>query len=123
VVELVNAERAAVGLPPLVWEERLAAAAADYAAAMAGGGFFSHTGADGSDLRQRGQAHGYGDWSFLGENLAAGQDTPEAIVQAWMRSPTHRANVLAADACDIGVGHASAEAGRYDNYWAMEIGC
>jgi uncharacterized protein YkwD len=123
VVELVNAERALVGLPPLTRHVGLAAAAGEYAAAMAAGAIFSHTSLDGSGVQDRGEAHGYVGWTFLGENLAAGQDSPERVVQAWMASPTHRANVLAAQACDIGVGRASARGARYDVYWVMEIGC
>ena len=40
-----------------------------------------------------------------------------------MASPTHRANVLAAEACDVGVGRATAARARYDVYWVMEVGC
>jgi uncharacterized protein YkwD len=123
VAELVNAARADAGLPALRWDARLADAASDYAATMGVGGFFSHTGPGGERLTDRAEAAGYLDWSFLGENLAAGQPTPERVVAAWMASQTHRANVLAAEACRIGVGHAAAAQGRYDEYWVMEIGC
>jgi uncharacterized protein YkwD len=123
VVELVNAERAARGLRPLAWEERLAASAGAYAGQMAGANFFSHTGVDGSDVVARAEAAGYVGWSFLAENLAAGQPTPERVVQGWMNSPGHRANVLAADACEIGIGHAYNPATRYGNYWTMAAGC
>jgi uncharacterized protein YkwD len=123
VVELVNAERAARGLAPLAWENRLASAAGAYAGSMAGANFFSHTGADGSTIVGRVEATGYTGWSFLGENLAAGQPTPERVVQGWMNSPTHRANVLATGACEIGIGHAYNPASRYGNYWTMATGC
>jgi uncharacterized protein YkwD len=123
VVELVNAERALAGLAPLARSAKLAAEASDYAAAMADGGVFSHIALDGSGIQQRGLAHGYLGWTFLGENLAAGQDTPERVVAAWMASPTHRANILAPQACDIGVGRATSTTTRYDNYWVMEVGC
>ena len=123
VVELVNAERTARGLAPLAWENRLAVAADTYAASMAHGNFFSHTGPDGSDVVTRVESAGYRGWSFLGENLAAGQPTPERVVQGWMNSPTHRANVLATGACEIGIGHAFNPASRYGNYWSMKTGC
>ena len=123
IIDLVNAERALVGLAPLARHAGLASAAGDYAAAMAGGGTFSHISLDGSGVQDRGAAHGYAGWTFLGENLAAGQSTPERVVRAWMASPAHRANVLAAQACDIGVGRAIAPGARYDVYWVMEIGC
>jgi uncharacterized protein YkwD len=123
IVELVNAERARAGLAPLTRQAQLAAAAGDYAVTIAGTGSFSHDAVDGSRLQERGEAHGYFGWTFRGENLAAGQDSPERVVRAWMDSPTHRANVLAAQACEIGVGRASARGTRYDTYWVMEIGC
>jgi uncharacterized protein YkwD len=123
VVELLNAERAAHGLPPLTWENRLATAASSYAGSMAGGNFFSHTGPDGSDVVRRAEAAGYVGWSFLGENLAAGQPTPERVVAGWMNSPGHRANVLAPSACEVGIGHAYNPASKYGNYWSMETGC
>jgi uncharacterized protein YkwD len=123
IIELVNAERALAGLAPLARHAGLASAAGDYAAAMAGGAFFSHTSLDGSGVQERGESHGYVAWTFLGENLAAGQSTPERVVRAWMASPTHRANVLATQACDIGVGRATARGAGYDVYWVMEIGC
>jgi uncharacterized protein YkwD len=123
VVELVNAERAARGLAPLAWEDRLASSAGSYAGYMASADFFSHTGADGSDVVQRVETAGYTGWSFLGENLAAGQTSPERVVQAWMNSPVHRANVLAVDACEIGIGKAQNPTSRFGDYWAMETGC
>jgi uncharacterized protein YkwD len=123
IVELVNAERAARGLAPLTWEGRLASSAGSYAGFMADANFFSHTGLDGSDVVERVEAAGYLGWSFVGENLAAGQSTPERVVLGWMNSPTHRANILAYEACEIGVGHAYSPASRYGNYWAMETGC
>jgi uncharacterized protein YkwD len=122
IAALVNQERAHAGLAPLAANPVLAQAAESYAADMAAEDFFSHTGADGSDHIRRTEAAGYVDWSFLGENLAAGQPTPERVVAAWMKSPTHRANVLAPDAREIGIGHAAVSGRAYDDYWAMETG-
>jgi uncharacterized protein YkwD len=59
----------------------------------------------------------------MGENLAAGQVTPERVVNRWMNSPAHRANLLSQEACEIGVGHAYAAESVYKHYWAMEVGC
>jgi uncharacterized protein YkwD len=123
IVELVNAERARAGLQPLRRQRQLVAAAGSYATTLADADAFSHVGPDGSRVSDRAEAQGYLGWTFRGENLAAGQDSPERVVQAWMASPTHRANVLASQACDIGVGRATARGARYDNYWVMEIGC
>lgn len=122
VVALVNEQRAAAGLGPLVVNETLTEGAQDYAEYMAAANFFSHTGPDGSNVQTRAEAAGYTTWVFLAENLAAGQPTPERVVQAWMNSPTHRDNILAADAREVGLGHAFNPRARFGNYWALEFG-
>jgi uncharacterized protein YkwD len=122
VVLLVNEQRAAAGLAPLVVNETLADGAQDYAQYMATANFFSHTGPDGSDVTARAEAAGYTTWVFLAENLAAGQPTPERVVQAWMTSPTHRANILAPEATEVGLGHAYNPNAKFGNYWALEFG-
>jgi uncharacterized protein YkwD len=122
VVELVNEQRAAHGLPPMAINDTLGAAAQGYAEYMAGANFFAHKGLDGSTLVSRAEAAGYRAWSFLGENLAAGQPTPERVVDAWMKSPTHRANVLSSEGVEIGIGKAHNANSKYRVYWTMEIG-
>jgi uncharacterized protein YkwD len=123
VVALVNRERVQRGLFPLAPDPRLAAAAETYAARMAALDFFGHTGPDGSRMRGRNEAQGYVGWRVMGENLAGGQATPERVVQRWMASPGHRANVLAPDACQVGVGYAYGNRSTYKHYWVMEVGC
>ena len=122
VVALVNQERAAAGLAPLAVNETLGDEAQTYADDMAKANFFSHNGPDGSDVTVRAEAAGYTTWTFLAENLAAGQQTPDRVVQAWMSSPTHRANILAPDATEVGLGHAFKSGARYGHYWALEFG-
>ena len=107
---LLNGERADHGLPPLTVEARLSRAAARHAADMVARSYFAHEGADGSDIKERIQATGYlpSDQRWvIGENLAWGTGalaTPEAIVNAWMNSAGHRANVLHAEYREIGFG-------------------
>jgi uncharacterized protein YkwD len=107
---LVNAERIDRGLARLTSNTRLATAAQRYARDMVVGGYFSHTGRDGSDfatrLRRVGYIPAFGAWA-IGENLAWGTGalaTPAAIVRAWMNSPGHRANVLEPRYREIGLG-------------------
>jgi len=123
IISLVNAERSARGLGPVYYEQRLTNAAEGYANYMASANFFGHTGLDGTNFVARNEAEGYQGWRFLGENLAAGQTAPERVVQMWMNSPGHRANVLAERACEIGIGHSYSANSQYENYWAMETGC
>lgn len=107
---LLNAERADAGLPTLTRNEQLDAASQGMSDEMVRAGFFSHDTPDGRNLVDRVKPTGYlpssGKW-VLGENLAwgsGGLSTPEAIVNGWMNSPGHKANVLAPDYKDIGIG-------------------
>lgn len=120
VIELVNGERAKVGLPALSFSGPLTTSARNYAGYMASANFFGHVGPDGSTLVTRNGAAGYGSYTFLGENLAAGQTTPEAAMAGWMASPGHRANILSPNAREIGVGLATG--GSYGYYWVQEFG-
>jgi uncharacterized protein YkwD len=122
VIDLVNAERASSGLAPLAFNEKLTVSAQGYAEAMAKGNFFAHTAPDGSTMVNRAEAAGYSAWTFLAENLGAGQRSPESVVAAWMKSPGHRANILSPDASEVGVGHAYGDGTRYGHYWALEFG-
>jgi hypothetical protein len=89
---------------------------------MARLGFFGHNGPDGSRVDTRDEAAGYVDWTFLAENLAAGQTTPEQAVQAWVNSPGHLADILALHAHDTGVGFAVSPGSKYVYYWVQEFG-
>jgi uncharacterized protein YkwD len=119
-VELTNAERRQVGTAPLAVSVPLSLAAGRYAEAMASLACFGHDCAPVTRLNLRIEGAGYGPYSFLGENVAAGQETPERVMAAWMASPGHRANILNAEFVDLGVGRASG--GPYRIYWAQEFG-
>jgi len=121
VIDLVNAERAAVGLHPFNYNSNLAAAARDHSEDMGWQDYFSHTGLDGSSPADRVTAAGYS-YNRLGENIAAGQPTPEIVVDAWMASPGHKANILDPDFCDIGVGYAYVADSTYRHYWTQNFG-
>jgi len=56
-------------------------------------------------------------YKSAGENIAAGQSTPQQVVQAWMNSPGHRANILSRSYTRIGVGYAKGGSQRY--YWSQ----
>ena len=122
VLDLVNAERASGGLGPLTYNPNLARSAQGYTESMAAGNFFAHTAPDGSTMVNRAEAAGYDAWTFLAENLAGGQPTPDKVVAAWMKSPGHRANILSADASEVGIGHTFKDGTRFGNYWALEFG-
>jgi hypothetical protein len=122
VLALANQERASRGLAPLTMASELQNAARGYAGAMASGGFFSHNGPDGSTPSSRAEAAGYGGWTWVAENIAAGQGSPEAVMGAWMDSEGHRKNLLDPRAKEIGVGHVHAGGTRYGHYWVQNFG-
>jgi uncharacterized protein YkwD len=122
VLELVNQERAGHGLAPLAASDELQAAARGYAGAMASGGFFAHNGPDGSTPASRVEAAGYRGWSWVAENIAAGQRSPEQVMSSWMNSPGHRQNLLSPTAREIGIGHVEQGGTKYGHFWVQNFG-
>ncbi len=121
VTELVNMEREIENLHPLVWDDALGAAARGHSADMARLNYFSHTSLDGRLFHQRITAAGYA-YSTCGENIAAGYSNAQAVMNGWMNSPGHRANILGSGFCDIGVGYAYGSASTYGHYWTQDFG-
>ncbi|WP_375261649.1 CAP domain-containing protein [Palleronia sp.] len=99
----VNARRAAAGLPPVTRSVRADRAAARHAQDMAANGFFAHQGSDGSSHTDRLRAVGCGPGA---ENLAWGQTSAEAAMDAWMASEGHRRNILNPDLRAYGLANA-----------------
>ncbi len=121
VIDLVNAEREAAGLPPLSHDTGLANAARSHSEDMGRQDYFSHTSLDGRTAGDRIEDAGYS-WNFYGENIAAGQPTPEDVIDTWMSSSGHRSNILNANFCDIGVGYAFVADSAYRHYWTQDFG-
>jgi uncharacterized protein YkwD len=104
---LLNERRTARGLEPLRENDRLERAAQAHARHMVDRSLFSHDSADGRTADARIGQSGYGDAVRVGENLAygtGGEGSPGAVVEGWMESPGHRANVLAPAYREIGLG-------------------
>lgn len=106
---LLNERRAEAGLATVRPEARLRAAAQRHSDDMVARGFFAHDSPSGVSFIRRIAATGYtrkaSSW-LVGENLVWGTDslsTPASMVQAWMNSPTHRANVLRAPFRELGI--------------------
>ncbi|MDX3237825.1 CAP domain-containing protein [Streptomyces sp. ME03-5709C] len=118
IVRLVNEERASAGCRPVTLENRLTEAAQDYTDVMARSGVLSHTGPDGSTMAGRVEAAGYR-WSTLGENIAVGQRTAAAVMDAWMHSEGHRANILNCSFEQIGIGVNTRSNGPW---WTQDFG-
>lgn len=104
VAELVNIERQKNGLAPLTLDSAISKVARIKSKDMSDNNYFAHQsptyGSAGDMLKQYGI-----NWSAWGENIAAGQRTPEEVVNAWMNSEGHRANILSPNFSKIGVGY------------------
>ena len=87
--------------------------------------FFNHTGLDGLQPWDRALNAGY-NYQAIGENIAAGQLTAAEVVQAWVDSPSHLANILNPVFTEIGVGFQYLENDRgninYNYYWTQVFG-
>jgi hypothetical protein len=117
VFERINAERQRVGLPPLTPNGSLTRAAQGYATVLADGSCFGHE--CGSTIVGRANQAGYAG-TFVGENIAGGQSTPDDAMGAWMASAGHRGNILGAGYRDVGVGVAAQSGGRL--FWVQTFG-
>ena len=89
---------------------------------MATQNYFSHTSLDGRTLSQRLTNAGYAGAFPWGENIAAGQPTPQAVVDAWMSSPGHCTNIMNGSYRAIGVGYAFRAGSTYGHYWTQDFG-
>ena len=114
VFNLVNRERSKVRLGNLVWDDRLAKLARDYSRQMAREGFFDHFDGEGRTVTDRALAARIEDWSSIGENLFMCEEHPyfaSTAVRGWLKSRTHRTNMLDRTWTSTGVGLATARDG------------
>ncbi|WP_422770883.1 CAP domain-containing protein [Plantactinospora sp. WMMC1484] len=118
VLTIVNRERAANGCAAVVINSDLAEAARLHSQDQAENTNMSHTGSDGSDFVERARRAGYD--RPIGENVAMGYRDAAAVMEGWMNSSGHRANILNCDARAMGVGVATGPDGRL--YWTQMFG-
>jgi uncharacterized protein YkwD len=116
VLELVNAERAKAGCSPVTVDAKLTKAAQNHSQDMADHTNMSHTGSDGSSMTDRLARVGYA-YRSAGENVAAGYGTAASVMDGWMNSPGHKANILNCGFKEIGIGLAGP-----GNYWTQNFG-
>ena len=113
VVRLVNKERSSRGLPSLTMDWQLSRVARYKSQDMHDRGYFSHTSPTYGSPFDMISAFGI-NYRSAGENIAKGQRTPQEVVNAWMNSSGHRANILNASFTKIGVGYVA-----NGNYWTQ----
>lgn len=113
VLRLVNVRRSSAGLSPLKSDPELSRIARLKSQDMRDNKYFSHTSMTYGSPFQMMKDFGIA-YRTAGENIAMGQRTPSEVVNAWMNSPGHRANILNASFTKIGVGYVS-----NGNYWTQ----
>jgi uncharacterized protein YkwD len=119
VFNIVNQNRQNSGLQPYQCDAKAVQVARSYSALMCQTGHFSHYGPDGSTPWTRLKAGGVS-YSSAGENIAAGQTTPEKVMTSWMNSSGHRANIMSSSFTHIGVGYDNCGNG-YKHYWTQSF--
>ncbi|MFF4823094.1 CAP domain-containing protein [Streptomyces sp. NPDC001312] len=117
VLRLVNKERTKGGCSALTASSALAGLAQDFSEAMADENFFDHTDPSGASPWDR--AAKLGITGLGGENIARGQADAAAVMDAWMNSPGHRANILNCDFKTLGVG---VHFGSGGPWWTQDFG-
>lgn len=116
VVNLVNQERQKKGLPSLKSDSELMRVAQLKAEDMAANGYFSHTSPTYGSAFDMLKKAGYS-YRTAGENIAMGQKTAENVMNSWMNSSGHRANILGSGYTKIGIGYAVNSRGT--PYWVQ----
>ena len=118
VLELVNVERAKNGLKPLTMNANLNKTATLKSQDMAKLNYFSHTSPTYGSPFDMMKKYGIS-YRTAGENIAMGQTTPEQVMQGWMNSSGHRANILNSSFTQLGVGVAKNSNGQL--YWTQQF--
>jgi uncharacterized protein YkwD len=102
-----NLVRLQNGLPPLTWDADVCRMARTHSESMSQKHYFSHVTPEGLRLRERARAAGILRYSVLGENIAYSQGYDDAgayVVEKWMQSPKHRANILSSEFRAMAIG-------------------
>jgi uncharacterized protein YkwD len=109
--EKVNAARTAAGLAPLIADPRLNTAAQKHADDMLSRRYYNHLTPEGFTPRDRAREAGFGA-DLIAENIAEGQFSVDEVMDGWMKSEGHRANILNPRVTELGVGLA---VGRFED--------
>lgn len=117
-VGLINAFRASHGLGPLTIDSSLVETARYQAVAMASRDVLSHEVAGDFTTRMNNAGFVY---ALATENVGAGHRSVSDTIDAWIRSPHHRENMLMKEGTRMGMVKADAPQSRYRSYWALNI--
>jgi uncharacterized protein YkwD len=106
---------------PLVWNAALEDAARMHSRDMANNNYFAHTSRNGARAGERAQQAGYR-WQRIGENIAAGQEHAKSVVDGWLSSPGHCANLMSPHFTEMGAAYAINEKSDLLIYWTQILG-
>jgi uncharacterized protein YkwD len=106
---------------PLTWNAQLASAADGHSRDMANKNYFDHKDRDGYMPGDRAELAGYVA-KEIGENIAAGQDSARKVVDAWLASPGHCANLMNPQVKELGAGYATDPKSDAGIYWTAMMG-
>ncbi|MBR5535614.1 MAG: hypothetical protein IKU60_03090, partial [Clostridia bacterium] len=118
VLKLINAERAKANLPALVWDNLVAKVTEAHAVDMATNKYLDQKNKAGSDVAKR-LTDAKVTFTKASENLAQGKYTAAVIVNAWMKSASHNANILNKEFTKVGISVAAAVDGTM--YWVVDF--
>ncbi|UVM02902.1 CAP domain-containing protein [Pseudomonas laurylsulfatiphila] len=107
--------------PALAWNATLASAAESNSRSMANNNYFDHKDRDGRTPGDRAELAGY-DFQQIGENIAAGQDTAHKVVEGWLTSPGHCANLMNPQFRELGAAYATDPKSDAGIYWTAMFG-
>ena len=116
VLSLVNQERKKNGLNELTLSNELTHVATLKAQDMRDKKYFSHNSPTYGTPFEMLQKFGIS-YSYAGENIAGGQESPQAVMNDWLNSSGHRANILNKNYTELGVGYV--KGGQYGTYWVQ----
>ncbi|PWK45530.1 CAP domain-containing protein [Pseudomonas sp. B21-040] len=106
---------------PLAWNATLASAAETNSRAMANNNYFDHKDRDGRTPGDRAELAGYV-YQQIGENIAAGQDSVRKVVDGWLASPGHCANLMNPQFRELGAAYAVDPKSDSGIYWTAMFG-
>ncbi|WP_077046340.1 CAP domain-containing protein [Pseudomonas sp. KK4] len=106
---------------PLAWNATLATAAETHSRSMANNNYFDHKDRDGRTPGDRAELEGY-NFQQIGENIAAGQDSVRKVVDGWLASPGHCANLMNPQFKELGAAYATDPKSDAGIYWTAMFG-
>jgi uncharacterized protein YkwD len=119
--QLINSYRAQNGLPPLRLNPELSAAARAHSQDLSSNDRISHFGSDGSDTLERVRRAGYNP-RLTAENVGTGQNSLQEVIEGWKNSRDHNANLLLADAEEMGMAMVHNPDTKFKTFWTMVLG-